>query len=35
MWSLLQRDRPGPHYANLMIELRKLGTSLTRMIDTA
>ncbi|WP_236051345.1 hypothetical protein [Nonomuraea cypriaca] len=34
IWSRMQRDRPGPHYTSLMIELRKLAASLARTIDT-
>jgi hypothetical protein len=35
IWHLMQRSRPGPHYASLKAELSTLATSLARTIDTA
>jgi hypothetical protein len=33
IWSLMQRTRPGPHYASLIAELSGLATSLAKAID--
>jgi TniQ len=34
IWSLMRKDRPGPHYASLIAELSGLATSLAKNIDT-
>jgi hypothetical protein len=33
IWSLMNRSRPGPHYASLKAELDRIATSLARTID--
>jgi hypothetical protein len=34
IWSLMNRSRPGPHYASLKAELNTIATSLARGTDT-
>jgi hypothetical protein len=34
IWSLMNRSRPGPHYASLKAELNIIATSLDRSTDT-